>query len=149
MIDPDLNNIQVTVNDSSIEQQIESELLKSLRSELIQSTNSSVFLAARDNKENLVAGLVGSTSYGWLLVKIVWVSDKYQGKGIGRLLMERAESEALKYDCHSIWLDTSSPRAMKFYVSLGYEVFGQLDNKENQYPQEHSRWFMKKPLGQA
>jgi len=143
---PDINEIQITVSDNSIEQRIESELLKSLRTELTQSTNSNLVLAAKDSKGNLIGGLAGSISYGWLLVKLLWVSDKFQELGIGRSLMDKAESEAFNYDCHSVWLDTSNPKAMKFYSSLGYETFGQLSNKESQHPNDHSRWFMKKQL---
>ena len=61
-------------------------------------------------------------------------------------LMPEAENKALELDCHSLWLDTSSPKAMQFYAALGYEVFGALENKEDQQPPTHRRWFMRKAI---
>jgi len=43
-------------------------------------------------------------------------------------------------------LDTSNPTAKHFYSKLGYEVFGKLENLDEQFPSGHCRWFMKKAL---
>jgi GNAT superfamily N-acetyltransferase len=125
---------------------LESELLDSLSNSLPQAENTSFILSARDPKRKLLGGLSASTSYGWLLVKVLWVDNAYRNLGLGRLLMDRAELKGCEAGCHGAWLDTSNPDAMEFYLRLGYEQFGLLSNIENQKPENHKRWFMKKSL---
>jgi len=52
------------------------------------------------------------------------------------------EHAAKERGCTAAHLDTFSFQARPFYESLGYEVFGTLDD----YPQGHQRFFMKKTL---
>lgn len=141
-----MNDIQIVESDDNTGAELEAELLKSLGEILPQSNNTGFVLAARDSSNNLVAGLTASSSYGWLLVKILWVKDNCRGTGLGRTLMNQAEEKALELGCHHIWLDTSNPDAMAFYLSLGYKVFGKIGNTEQQFPPDHNRWFMKKAL---
>jgi hypothetical protein len=58
--------------------------------------------------------------------------------------MTKAEGEALKRGCHSVWLDTFSFQAPGFYQKLGYEIFATLD-----CPPEHKHYFMRKRLAEA
>jgi len=125
---------------------LERELLASLANESEQSLNTSFTLCAKDAESNVIGGLVAHTSYSWCLVKILWVEEGHRRFGIGRSLMEAAETKAVGLNCHSMWLDTSSPKAKQFYAKLGYEVFGKLENSEIQHPANHCRWFMKKRL---
>jgi GNAT superfamily N-acetyltransferase len=90
--------------------------------------------------------LVGSTSYGWLLVKMLWVAEELRGQGFGARLMTQAEIIARSRGCHGAWLDTSSARAERFYTRLGYEPFGILINGPGQQPQGHRRAFLAKRL---
>jgi GNAT superfamily N-acetyltransferase len=139
-------NIEFSEDEQSISQLLESELLDSLGNTLPQAENVSFVLSARDPNENIIGGLSASTSYGWLLVKLIWVDKDYRNQGLGRLLMERAERKGVKIGCHGAWLDTSNPEAMAFYLRLGYEQFGLLSNTADQQPESHKRWFMKKSL---
>ncbi len=143
-----IKDYKIVAGDENSSREIETELLKSLRSHLAQSTNTGFSLEIRDDSHQLIGGLTASTSYGWLLVKTLWVKDEYRGTGLGRSLMAAAEGKAVELECHSIWLDTSSPDALHFYQTLGYEVFGEIGNTPEQYPPEHRRWFMKKSLSE-
>jgi predicted N-acetyltransferase YhbS len=96
--------------------------------------------------DDIIGGLVGSTSYGWLLVKMLWVTEKLRGQGLGARLMTRAEAEACSRGCHGVWLDTSSARAERFYARLGYVPFGALQNEGGECPQGHRRAFLAKRL---
>ncbi|MFK7859756.1 MAG: GNAT family N-acetyltransferase [Granulosicoccus sp.] len=140
------SSIQIVECDEEITTWLEEKLLHSLREINSQTENSNIILTARHSKDRIAGGLIASTSYGWLLVKILWVDEIFRGSGIGQSLMQRAESSALKLGCHSAWLDTSSSVAHGFYLKSGYEVFGQLHNQGNQNPPGHQRWFMKKTL---
>lgn len=97
-------------------------------------------IAMRDAEGRLLAGLSGVVSWGWLFVEAVWVDAALRGRGAGRRLMERAEAHALAEGCHSAWLDTF--QAEPFYVALGYERFGVLED----YPAGQPRAFLRKRL---
>lgn len=125
---------------------LEAKLLESLRSETEQSVNTNFELVEQNPAGDIIGGLVASVSYGWLLIKIVWVDKAYRNKGIARDLMSKAENKAIVLGCHSAWLDTSNPAAMQFYTGRNYVSFGQLSNTSHQTPPDHQRWFMKKSL---
>lgn len=138
------DRITIAEDDVSISQRIDVELTKALRGGLPQAENTSFALSARDTEGKLVGGVMASTSYGWMLVKMLWIAEAHRGRGLGRDLMEQAEERARQIGCHGAWLDTSSPEAMRFYAGLGYVPFGELANAAGQHPETHSRWFMKK-----
>ncbi len=129
-----------------ISAQVERELLSALADANQQAENSNIVLSARDDDGELIGGITASTSYGWLLIKTLWVREKHRGTGIGRVLVEKIENAGRQADCHAAWLDTSNLEARSFYTGLGYEVFGTLENAEWQSPPSHKRWFMKKDL---
>ena len=126
--------------------EIERALTESLRSTLSQAENSSFVLTARDPEDRLIGGLTAVTSYGWMLIKMLWVTDKCRNNGVGRRLMRQAEEKARDAGCHGVWLDTSNPQAMAFYRRLGYQLFGQLENGADQHPASHCRWFLRRAL---
>ncbi len=106
-------------------------------------------LSAKSAQNSLIGGLTASTSYGWILIKTLWVDEAQRNQGVGRLLMEEAEAKGIGLGCHSAWLDTSNPDAKTFYETLGYEVFGELSNDAEQFPESHRRWFLKKSLDRS
>jgi 8-oxo-dGTP pyrophosphatase MutT (NUDIX family)/GNAT superfamily N-acetyltransferase len=105
---------------------------------------SQLALFVRDAGSRIMAGLDGSIYAGWLFVSSLWVHADLRGRGIGRELLARAERRAAELGCHSVRLDTFSFQAPEFYRRLGYEVFGALD-----YPPDHRRLFLSKPLDSA
>jgi ribosomal protein S18 acetylase RimI-like enzyme len=97
-------------------------------------------IAMKDAKGKVIAGLTGYTCWGWLFIKLLWVSDHYRGSGLGRELMARAEKEAKKRKCRNAWLDTFAFQAPGFYRKLGYRKFGELGN----FPTGYKRLFYAK-----
>jgi GNAT superfamily N-acetyltransferase len=97
----------------------------------------------RDEHSRLVAGVVGVVSWQWLFIEALWVDESLRGRGMGRVLMARAEAQAIALGCHSAWLDTF--QAGDFYLALGYSPFGILED----YPRGQNRLFMKKALSAA
>jgi GNAT superfamily N-acetyltransferase len=98
-------------------------------------------ITLRQGRE-VVGGLTGSTWMDWLFVDLLWVADKYRGKGYGRSLMVKAESEARKRGVQNVFLNTFSFQAPGFYKKLGYKEFGKLKN----FPAGHTRHWLKKAL---
>jgi len=126
---------------------LEQRLLNSLRLQLPQSDNRSFVLFNQSEQGELIGGLSASTSYDWLLIKLLWVKQSCRGAGLGKQLVEMAEQQAVERGCHSVWLDTSNPLAQKFYSGMGYREFGRLENTPEQSTLSHQRWFLKKSLG--
>lgn len=76
-----------------------------------------------DEKGALTGGIYAFYRSGWAYIDIVWTREDHRGKGLGRRLMEKAEAEALKKGCHSVFLWTQDFEAPGFYEKLGYSRF--------------------------
>ncbi len=98
----------------------------------------------RNERGEIVAALVGSTYAGWLFVADLWVHADIRRCGIGSQLLALAERQAVARGCHSAMLDTFSFQGPEFYPRFGYRVYGALD-----YPPDHRRYFLSKPLNPA
>ena len=136
-----LQTIQLAAPSAATE--IETALLADLQQSAPQGRNEAITLTVNTTDGRLIAGLAGSTSYGWLLIKVLWVADERRRQGYGRALVLKAFDHAKSWGCHSAWLDTSNRDAMRFYTSLGFEAFGSLANSNSQEPTGHQRWFLK------
>jgi GNAT superfamily N-acetyltransferase len=99
-------------------------------------------VAIRDGSGAAVGGLWGRTAGGWLAIELIFVPDHLRGQGIAARLVATAEQEAIRRDCHSAWLDTLNPDALRLYERLGYRRFGELQD----YPRGGSRVFLQKRL---
>jgi GNAT superfamily N-acetyltransferase len=88
----------------------------------------------------IVGGVFGYTSWEWVFIAQLWVSDQVRGQGIGRRLLELVETAAREHGCRHAHVDTFSFQALPFYQHLGYRVFGQIDD----FPAGHTRYFLAK-----
>jgi GNAT superfamily N-acetyltransferase len=101
-----------------------------------------VCVVARDVTAALVGGIYGEVYWGWLHLRVLWVTPTLRRRGLGAQLLARAEAEALAKGCHGAWLDTFTFQTQSFYQRAGYEIFGTLE----QYPTGESRHFFRKSL---
>ena len=76
----------------------------------------------------------------WLRVDGLWIDDGLRHRGIATELMIRVENHAIARGCHSAWLTTLQARG--FYETVGYELFGMLDN----HPTGQKQYFLRKRL---
>lgn len=53
------------------------------------------------------------------------VSEDFQGKGIGRMLIEKAEKIVTKDNISKIWMNARE-KAVPFYEKLGYKIEGEI-----------------------
>ena len=95
----------------------------------------------KDDAGQIMAG-INATLYCWnvMYVDILYVDSSHRGKGYGKLLLEKAESQANSLGGYMSHLDTFDWQAKEFYEHLGYKVFGILEN----CPRDHNRYYMKK-----
>ncbi len=90
----------------------------------------------------VVGGAHGDTHYGWLYLGSLWIDEALRGRGWGRALMVRFESEGISRGCKGAWVDTYGFQAPQFYEGLGYREFGRLDD----FPPGSARYFYCKAL---
>lgn len=90
-----------------------------------------VFVAADGNDiigtfSLLIVDNLGHSGVPIAVVENVVVDPAWQGKGIGKLMMEKAMNLAAAKGCYKLMLSSNSKReaAHKFYDSLGFERHG-------------------------
>ncbi|MBB4121719.1 GNAT family N-acetyltransferase [Martelella radicis] len=82
----------------------------------------------RDEDGQVIAGINALTAWGWLYVQRLWVGEDARGKGLAGAMLGAAEEEALKRGCHSAFIDTFNPVALRTYQRCGYKEFGRMEN---------------------
>jgi GNAT superfamily N-acetyltransferase len=97
-------------------------------------------ILVRDDKNEIVGGLIASTYWGWLDIDDLWVTENLRGQGLGRRLLRMAEEEARARGCSRAKLRTFSFQARGFYEKEGYRVVGEL---EDYPPGETFHWMRK------
>lgn len=75
----------------------------------------------RDDAGEVIAGFSGHTWGGCCYISHVWVHEQHRGKGLGKALLQVAETEAFRRGCLQVVLTTHSFQAPEFYKRLGYE----------------------------
>ncbi|WP_426453332.1 GNAT family N-acetyltransferase [Paenibacillus sp. S-38] len=96
----------------------------------------------KDEDGSVTGGLLGRTYRFALYVEILWVHEKYRGRGLGGRLIAEAEEAARLRGCKLMHLDTFSFQAPEFYRKMGFEVFGVLDG----FPEGYQRYYLKKTI---
>ncbi|MGQ3890092.1 GNAT family N-acetyltransferase [Legionella sp. CNM-1927-20] len=97
---------------------------------------------AHDNSGDLIAGCTGVLMYGVLYIKLLWVAETERGKGLGRQLIEKAESFAKRNNCRYITVDTFDWQAKSFYEKMEYKI----EHFYNGYEGDSKFYFFRKKL---
>jgi len=84
--------------------------------------NYAIFVIAFD-EEKIVGYLIGSYHFGGV-TNVMWlaVHDDYQGRGIGRKLINKYIFIIKKKGAHKIYLTVTNKKNIIFYEKLGFEV---------------------------
>jgi len=90
----------------------------------------------------VAGGLNGSTHWGWFYIRHLWVAEKWRRRGLGRLLLAEAETQAKSRSCGGIYVDTFDADAALFYERSGFVSCGRVE----EFPPGHTRIFLHKRL---
>ena len=97
-----------------------------------------LFAYAEDGQ--IIGGLFGDISWGWLHVNVLWVAESHRRHGIGTSLMDRSEAEAIAMGVQLAYLETTDFQALEFYCRRDYEVFASLEDQ----PPGHVCYYLRK-----
>ena len=96
----------------------------------------------KDNEE-IIAGIKAEIyHWGILYIDVLYVDERYRGKGLGSALLKKVENEGKQAGATLIHFDTFDFQAKDFYLKHGYEIFGVLED----CPKGHKRYYLKKNL---
>src|SRR5262245_59886687 len=84
--------------------------------------------------KQMVGGLVGSSFWGWMYIELLWILDGKRKQGLGKSLLQKAETEARKRGVRNVFVSTFSFQAPGFYKRLGYRQIAKLKD----FPRGHS-----------
>ncbi|MEO0371183.1 MAG: GNAT family N-acetyltransferase [Pseudomonadota bacterium] len=97
----------------------------------------------QDPSGALLAGCKGEIAFQSAHIGELWVHADLRGQGIGRALLQRAETYAVEMGCFRIHIETRNEKARALYEKCGYHVFGTLERYEG----ENSYYYLEKRLG--
>ena len=90
--------------------------------------NYPVGIYLRNERKEVLGGLLGEIWGGWMYVTHLWVAEPARGVGNATRLLQAAERYAIERGCHGAFLGSFSFQAKPLYEKLGYQVFGTLDD---------------------
>ena len=96
----------------------------------------------KDDHGKIIAGINALSCWQMLHIAELYVDDNYRAQGIGSTLLRKVESEAKELGALVSHTDTFDWQALDFYLKLGYEEFGVIED----CPLGHKRYFLKKVL---
>ncbi len=82
----------------------------------------------RDGNGRIVGGAHGDLWGRSIHIAAMWVAESHRGKGYGSALLTAVENYAASHGHLLAYLETTSFQARPFYESLGYRVFGKLQD---------------------
>lgn len=95
-----------------------------------------------DDSGEVIAGVGGWTWSGACEVTQLWVDEKLRRKGIGTILLNAAEEEAVQKGCKVILIRTYSFQAPQFYMDRGYKS----EHVLNDFPVNHTYLILSKKI---
>ena len=90
----------------------------------------------------VIGGLRGACYWNTLHIELLWLADEARGTGIGRQIMEAAESFAIQSGCEKALVETTSWQAKPFYEKNGYTLMATLEGR----PKGHASHYLSKTL---
>jgi GNAT superfamily N-acetyltransferase len=98
----------------------------------------------KDDSGTVLGAICGYTWGGCCYVSYLWVAEEHRGKGVGRALLQAAETNAKDKGCAVAILSSHSFQSPRFYMYLGYEQRASIRD----HPIGHSNVFLAKCLAQ-
>lgn len=79
-----------------------------------------------DENEKWIGGIDAEVYWDWMEIANFWIKEEYRGKGLGGLILEKAENMAKTLGAKKALLTTFDFQARTFYESKGYQIVGEI-----------------------
>lgn len=89
-----------------------------------------------------IGGLLAVTFWDWLRIDLLVIDELSRRQGLGRRLLQIAESEARRRGCMHAYTSTFDFQALGFYEKLGYHIVGELTD----HPPTFTLYWLRKEL---
>ncbi|UCE65812.1 MAG: GNAT family N-acetyltransferase [Candidatus Zixiibacteriota bacterium] len=99
-------------------------------------------LALKNKDGNIYGGISGHIALYCFFIEELWIDEKYQGKGYGKSLLEKAEKIAKEKGCLFVQTNTFSFQTPGFYIKQGYKQFAVAED----FPENIKHHYLKKIL---
>ncbi len=87
----------------------------------------SFLVTHRSDKDELLGGVHAFIRFQWLVIDLVWVVEAHRGRGLGGLLLQKAEEIAQSHGVRRFRLATASfQTGMALYQKHGYIIYAEL-----------------------
>jgi GNAT superfamily N-acetyltransferase len=96
----------------------------------------------KDDSGEIIAGIGGWTWAGACEVTQLWVDEKHRRKGIGEILLNASEEQAINKGCLIMLIRTYSFQAPDFYLNHGFKLEHEIKN----FPDGHNYYTLIKKL---
>ena len=100
-------------------------------------------LVIRDSADDVIGGLLAFTTMRNLVIELVWLDERYRGRGLGRKLILEAERIATEHGCIAVQASALSFQSPEFLRRMEYTVFGMSDG----YPDPVKEYYLIKRFG--
>lgn len=97
---------------------------------------------ARDENGVLRGGIRATCYWNTLHIELLWLAEEARGGGVGRKLLELAETYARENNCVNALVETTSWQAKPFYEKNGYCHMATLNDR----PNGHASHYLSKAL---
>jgi len=97
----------------------------------------------KDENKQIIGGIAGWTWASACEITQLWVNEIARKKGLGKMLLDAAETEAKERGCLTILVRSYSFQAPHFYEKYGYKAELIL----NGFPNGHSYFILAKRIG--
>ena len=83
-----------------------------------------------DDDDKLIGGAVMRVdNTNWAYIEHVYIDESCRGRDLGRKLFSKIEEVARERSCFGLRLNTLSFQARPFYEKIGFEVYGELEDR--------------------
>lgn len=138
---------QININRSSPEEahSVRTNLIKfnaQFIAEDLQQNYEEINLHIKDENGEIAGGINSVFCWNWIEVDILWVDDRFRGRGYGSGLLQEIERIAKEKQCTFIKLNTFSFQAPEFYRKHGFQETARIDDA----PRGHQHYYLLKRL---
>ncbi|HOU13308.1 MAG TPA: GNAT family N-acetyltransferase [Anaerolineae bacterium] len=95
-------------------------------------------LVIKDCADDIIGGLLAFTTMRNLVIELLWLDERYRGRGLGKKLLLEAERIATEHGCIAVQASALSFQSPDFFRRMGYVVFGMSDG----YPDPVKEYYL-------